>query len=100
REEPWKGGRSAKRRAEARDSSLDSRVEDQTAENRETPIHVGLDFRVRAARPEWREASRSSRSFRIFCAASSGYWVSLPSFQLASPLLVPIQSVPSRAASN
>ena len=32
--------------------------------------------------------------------ASSAYWVSLPSFQLASPFVVPIQRVPSRAASR
>ena len=36
----------------------------------------------------------------ITCPLSSGYWVSLPSFQLKSPLAVPSQRVPSRAATR
>src|ERR1700739_4270949 len=44
--------------------------------------------------------SRSSRSEITDRPASSENWVSLPSFHLASPLLVPIQRLPSRPASS
>ena len=33
----------------------------------------------------------------MLCPATSGYWLSLSSFQLASPFGVAIQRVPSRA---
>ena len=44
--------------------------------------------------------SRSSKTAKINCSSSSGYRVSLPSFQLARPLLVPIQTVPFRETSR
>src|SRR5215813_3598526 len=49
-----------------------------------------------ATAPTQTAPSLSSAKPCIKCPASSGYWLSLRSFQLAKPLSVPIQRVPSR----